>query len=84
MAAVSRKKFKFDLEDCFKIYISIRSLPNTYHIEEKIDGNKRVSKTTRIQHPLWQGDKNLLKNCINPHLMFRVCGKIEDLVRLVK
>jgi hypothetical protein len=77
---ISMIKEKED-KDFFKLYITIRHLPEVFKVVTTLrnDSKQRYSNVTRIKNPLWSGSDNLLKNWLNPHLMFRVSGEYDDI-----
>jgi hypothetical protein len=70
------------LEGKFRLYITLRYLPEIFKTVKKYsksERNKYQNVTTKIRSPLWSPN-NLIKNCLNPHLLFRIEGKLDPKV----
>jgi hypothetical protein len=75
--------FIFDyLEGKFRLYITLRYLPEVFKTVKKYSKSERIkykNETTKIRSPL-SSHNNLIKNCLNPHLLFRIEGTLDPIV----
>jgi len=63
------------------MYITLRYLPEIFRLIKRFqsEGDSRYEKeTTRIRNPLWTD--NLIKNCLNSQLLFRIEGELNETV----